>query len=192
MLCSTIGKKNPSEFPYPSPQYSKRSPKQLLCCCFTAVNLRRTKGTRVFRHSQPSHCQQSSLQSLCAMHKNTSGDSIKADLTPFLPHTYQCACARITKIAANSSSDLKYGCPIYLPNHLQEEVRTCSSHPFSLVLTLCIYITTARICNKSLLTHTYVFPCPTERAASAPVSPHTSNGKSVCGQGGGNSHEQKP
>lgn len=122
-------KKNP-EFSYPSPPYSKRSPKKitqstallLLCWCQLLQN---KKDEAV--QAQPARCQKTSLQSLCMLQKNTSWDVIKSRPCTFLPHIYQYACAMITKIAVNSSSDSKYCYPIYSPNHLQEEARTCSS-----------------------------------------------------------------
>lgn len=90
----------------------------LLCWC----QLLQNKKDEVVQ-AQPARCQKTSLQSLRMLQKNTSWDVIKRRPCTFLPCIYQCAC---TKIAVNSSSDSKYCYPIYSPNHLQEEARTCS------------------------------------------------------------------
>ena len=88
VLCFPTGKKKQQSFPTQVLSTAKevqKSHKKLPCCCFTGVNHCRTKRTRVFRNSQPVHCQKSSLRSLCTLHKNTSGDRITADPAPFYP-----------------------------------------------------------------------------------------------------------
>lgn len=80
-------KKKTAEFPYPSPQYSIRSPKikqnadlLLLYWCQPPQN-KKDEGIQ----ARPASCQQSSLRSLCTLHKNASGNTIKADSAPFYP-----------------------------------------------------------------------------------------------------------
>lgn len=141
VVCFPTGKKK-SEFSYPSPQYSKISPKRsykaLPCCSFANVNYCRTKRMRLFRHNQPTARRPSPNLSACCK-KTTSWHMIKSRLCTFLAHIYQYSCAMITKIAVNSSSDLKYCYSIYSANHLQEEARMCSSLPYSLVLTYSVF-----------------------------------------------------
>lgn len=121
--------KKKSEFSYLSPQYSKRSPKNHTKHCPAAALLMSTTAEQKNEvvQAQPARCQKTSLQSLCMLQKTASRDMIESRPCTFLPRIYQCACAMITKIAVNSSSDSKYCYPIYSPNHLQEEARTCSS-----------------------------------------------------------------
>lgn len=142
---------------------------------------------RVFRNGQPAHCQQSSLQSSCMLHKNTSGDRIKADPAPFYPHLSVCLCNNNQKKLQTPPVTWSTAAPSTSQTICRR--RRGHTHFLWCLFTPCICITTGRTWNKSLLTHTYSFPCPTKRTASDPTLPVE---KSVCGQGGGNSHEQKP
>lgn len=135
-------KKKPCGFPT-SPQYSKRSPKitqnaaalLLLPKCQPLWD-KKDKGVQ----ARPASSLPAVIPSifLHAAWKHKWGQNNTRPHS-FLPHTYQGACAMITKIAANSSSDLKYSCPIYLTNHLQEEARTCSFYPFFFFFLVLIY-----------------------------------------------------
>jgi len=91
----------------------------------------------------------------------------------------------IIKKAANSSSELKYSCPIYLPNHLREVARTCSSYLFSLVLIYSVYLHKHRQDLKSKPAYAHICTTPPslphrEDSSSSYQSPQF-QWKNVCG-----------